>query len=199
MFRIMFSACKVRLCRVVCLLAVLLSLSACNNVETEFVNSPCWVVIDNSIHQNPVLASSMNASAPGLFCIVRRTMQNGANCFRFDSADGNSSTSVFTAIDERRTLIFGFNNGLIVGFGSLSSPMTFYAYDLECPNCFDPNYIPVRSKPLSISVNGLATCNLCKRQYDMNNGGIVSKGEGGKKMTRYRAATTGPLGVMSVN
>ena len=77
--------------------------------------------------------------------------------------------------------------------------MTFYAYDLECPNCFDPNYIPVRSKPLSISVNGLATCNLCKRQYDMNNGGIVSKGEGGKKMTRYRAATTGPLGVMSVN
>ena len=64
MFRIMFSACKVRLCRVVCLLAGLLSLSACNNVETEFVNSPCWVVIDNSIHQNPVLASSMNASAP---------------------------------------------------------------------------------------------------------------------------------------
>ena len=33
----------------------------------------------------------------------------------------------------------------------------------------------------------------------MNNGGNIVKGDGGNKLTRYRASTTGPYGVLSVN
>ena len=102
-------------------------------------------------------------------------------------------------IDARRTLILGYNNGIIVGYGSLNVPPIFYAYDRECPNCFDPNALPVKSKPLSVSTNGLATCKVCKRQYDLNNDGFVSSGDNGKRLTRYRANTTGPFGVLSVN
>ena len=88
---------------------------------------------------------------------------------------------------------------MIVGFGNLDYPAKFYAYDKECPNCFDPNVLPVRSKPLTMSSNGLATCNVCHRQYNMNSDGIVVAGDSGKKMTRYRASTTGPFGILAVN
>jgi hypothetical protein len=86
-----------------------------------------------------------------------------------------------------------------VGYGALSQPAVLYAFDRECPNCFDPAAIPLRSKPLSMSSSGIATCNVCKRQYDLNNNGFISAGEEGKRLTRYRATTTGPYGVLSVN
>ena len=179
-----------------CLLQVF---AACNDVQNEFTLSPCFLIIDNDIHQDVVLASAMNPNAPGLFCTIRRINAAGADKFHFESSDGQTSEKSLNGVDKQRRMIIGYNNGLIVGFGNLSTPSTFYAYDRECPNCFDPNYIPVRSKPLRISTTGIATCNLCKRQYDLNNGGNIIKGDGGKKMTRYRASTTGPLGRLVVN
>ena len=45
------------------------------------------------------------------------------------------------------------------------------AYDLSCPNCDRMSY------RLTISDNGIATCEKCKMQYDLNNfGWIYSKG-----------------------
>ena len=38
-----------------------------------------------------------------------------------------------------------------------------------------------------------------KREYNLNNGGVIAKGDGGKKLTRYRCATSGPFGVLQVN
>ena len=103
------------------------------------------------------------------------------------------------ALDSRRTLILGYNNGIIVGFGTLNNPATFYAFDRECPNCFDSQAIPIRSHPLSVGTNGMATCPTCKRQYNLNNDGFVAAGDNGKRLTRYMARTTGPFGVLSVN
>ena len=174
-------------------------LTGCGDSSNEYTIGTCYVVIDNGIHQDATLAGAMNPNAPGIFCIVKRNTRGGVTYFDFTNNAGVSSSKPFNAIDTRRTLIMGQNNGIIVGYGTLNTPPIFYAYDLECPNCFDPNAIPVKSKPLSISTNGIATCSVCHRQYDLNNNGFISSGEGGNKLTRYHANTTGPFGVLAVN
>jgi hypothetical protein len=141
----------------------------------------------------------MNINAPGIFCLIKSEAQSGATYFSFTNNTGQSSQSILNAIDQRRTNIIGYNNGVIVGYGNLDYPAVFYAFDKECPNCFDPKALPVRSKPLSMSSNGIATCKVCQRQYNMNSGGNVVAGDNGHKMTRYRASTTGPYGILAVN
>ena len=180
--------------------AMTLLLTSCGDAESEFSKAPCYVVIDNATHQDATLATAMNATSPGIFCIVKKTVKSGgAAYFSFTNNEGQHSDKLYTAIDSRRTLIFGLSNGIIVGFGNLSSPATFYAYDLQCPNCFDPQALPLREHPLTLETNGLARCTLCKREYNLNTGGIVAKGDGGKKLTRYYASTAGPFGVLQVN
>lgn len=174
-------------------------LAGCGNTENEFTVGTCILIIDNSVHQDATLASAMNPAAPGTFCTITTTMKGGAESFVFTNSAGQTSSKILNAIDKKRTMIIGYNNGIIVGFGTLNIPVVFYAFDRECPNCFDPNAIPIRSKPLSVNTNGLASCAVCHRQYDLNNDGFISSGEPGKRLTRYHAATTGPFGVLSVN
>ncbi len=140
----------------------------------------------------------MNSVSPGVFCLVQKTMSGTAEQFAFTNNQGLSSTANFTAKEQRLSLTFGMNNGVIVGFSNLDSPATFYAYDRECPNCFDPDAIPVRSKPLSMSSTGWATCSVCSRVYNLNNRGYIVEGDEGEPLTRYPASTTGPYGVLVV-
>ena len=35
-----------------------------------FSGYPCYLVIDNSIHQDPTLASAMSPTSPGVFCQI---------------------------------------------------------------------------------------------------------------------------------
>ena len=160
-------------------------LAGCGNTENEFTVGTCILIIDNSVHQDATLASAMNPAAPGTFCTITTTMKGGAESFVFTNSAGQTSSKILNAIDKKRTMIIGYNNGIIVGFGTLNIPAVFYAF--------------VRSKPLSVSTNGLASCAVCHRQYDLNNDGFISSGEPGKRLTRYHAATTGPFGVLSVN
>ncbi len=181
-----------------CLLFAMLGLCTCGNTEYEFSNKPCYFIFDNSTHNDPTLAAAMTPYS-GTFVAVTLTFHSGARFFKFNSNQGTSSESKLDGIDTRRSLILGMNEGLIVGYGVLTDPVTFYAYDRECPNCFSPEEMPLRSYPLQISNTGLATCNTCKRKYDMNNGGILAEGEKGNKMIRYRAFSTGPYGILTVN
>ena len=186
----------------ICLLLTslaLLLLTGCGETTNEFTLGSCYVVIDNGVHQDATLAGAMNPNVPGIFCIIKCNTRAGARYFDFTDNAGVSSSKPLNGVDARRTIVMGQNNGIIVGYGTLNQPPSFYAYDLECPNCFDPNAIPVKSKPLSISTNGIATCSVCHRQYDLNNNGFVSSGDSGNKLTRYHANTTGPFGVLSVN
>ena len=180
-----------------CLFLTLL-FSNCGDVENEFSTYPCYFVFDNSTHNDATLAAAMTPYS-GTFVCVTLTYHGGAQYFKFTSNQNTSSESKLDGIDIRRTLLLGMNEGLIVGYGNLSDPLIFYAYDRECPNCFSPDQIPVRSYPLQINNAGIATCNTCKRKYNLNNGGILTEGEKGNKMTRYRASTTGPYGILSVN
>ncbi len=180
-------------------LAMALAATSCGETEDEYTIGTCLLVFDNSTHQDATLASAMNPNAPGTFCIVSTSMRNGATYFDFTNSAGQNSSRIQNAIDQRRKSIIGYNNGIIVGFGALSNPATFYAFDRECPNCFDPNAIPMKSRPLTMSSSGIASCATCQRQYDLNNNGFIANGEQGKRLTRYHASTTGPFGVLAVN
>lgn len=173
---------------------LLLVLCACGGTENEFSRRPCNLIIENNLHNDATLASAMQPQAGIFVCIT----VSGASpaYFVFTNNQGLTSKSIFNAKDQQRTLILGMNGGLIVGQSFYG---TFYAYDLQCPNCFDPDALPVRSRPLTFTNDGNVSCATCHRTYDLNNGGIIATGDGGKKLTRYYAATTGPYGVLSVN
>lgn len=178
---------------------ILAGLTSCGDSENEYTTKTCYFIFDNSIHTDATLAAAMNPSAPGIFCQVTMAVRSGATYYDFVNNAGVSSSKIQNAVDTRRTLILGYNNGIIVGYGALEIPAPFYAYDRECPNCFDPSALPMKSYPLSMTSNGIATCGKCHRQYDMNNNGFITDGEKGKRLTRYRATTTGPFGVLVVN
>lgn len=182
------------------LATVLLAVSCGNDIEFTYSDYHCNLTIDNGTHQDATLASAMSELSPGVFCTVRTVYKNGANFYTFDNNQGLSSEKRFTAIDIRleNHRRVGQNQGLVIGFGNVGSPVSFHAYDLQCPNCFNPNAYPVLSHELSVSQTGIATCRNCKRSYNMNTGGNIVGGDKGKQLISYRAATNGPFGILQV-
>ena len=181
-------------------LAVALLMTGCGEAENEFTLGVCYFAFDNALYQDATLASAMNVNAPGLFCIITKELRSGATCFDFTNSAGvSSSTPMITSVENRRTLVLGYNNGIIVGYGSMSVPAVFYAFDRQCPNCFHPNTIPIKNYPLSFKSNGIVECKVCHRQYDLNNDGFVASGDDGQRLTRYRASCMGPFGMLLVN
>jgi len=181
------------------LVSVCTLLVACGDAQNEYTIGACHFYFNNADRNDATLASAMNPSAPGIFCVITKVTRNGAAYFDFTNNGGLHSSQPLLRQDTQSTLILGYNNGIIVGYGVFGPPPVFYAYDRECPNCFDPKAIPVKSRPLSISTSGIATCGVCHRQYDLNNDGFITTGEKGNRLTRYRASTTGPFGLLTVN
>lgn len=183
------------------ILSALFMLIACKDViDYEYSNYHCNLTIDNSVHLDATLASSMNTLSPGVFTTIKPLYRDGVYYFHFRNNQGLESKKQFNAIDERlqSNLRVGMSNGLIVGFGNLDTPAHFYAYDLQCPNCFDIDALPQRNYELTVTGTGIATCKTCHRSYNLNTGGNIVSGERGKTMARYRASTTGPNGVLHV-
>ena len=171
--------------------------SSCGEAEFEYSSAPCYLIIDNSLHQDATLASALTQYS-GTYVTITIITKSGARYFSFTNNVGKHTESIFNAYDERRSLILGYYGGLIVGYGN-SIDGVLYAFDRECPNCFDPNMLPLKSRPLSVSEDGIATCSYCKRQYNLNIGGFICKGDKGKKMTKYNCPPTKPYGILSVN
>ena len=178
-------------------------LSACGDmqIQSEFSTAPCSLFFDNQTeHKDATLAQAMTQYS-GVFTTITTTTQSGAQYFVFTNNQGGSSRVAFGAKDKLRQqsgqFILGLNGGLIVGYGN-STDGVFYAYDRECPNCFDSNALPLHSYPLKVNNIGIASCSHCHRTYDLNNGGIIASGNGGKKMTRFYAVTTGAYGILNV-
>ena len=172
---------------------------ACGDEENRFSNYHCNLTIDNSLHQNLTLASAMDANASGTFCVITITLHGGYKYFAFTNNRGTYSESIFKAIDDRLKSQehVGQNGRLIVGYGNMDNPAQFYAYDGECPNCFDLNALPLRSYPLTIDSQGLATCAACHRQYRLNMEGMVVGGTG-RHLEMYRATSSAAYGVLHV-
>lgn len=179
------------------LIILLALLASCGDTESEFSRNRCYLVIDNSKHLDQTLATAMNSMSKGVFCCICEQLRSGAETYYFKNNQGLSSYKTLNAEDIKRTRVIGVYNesGIIVGYGTLND--AFYAYDRQCPNCYKEDNMPRHA--LSMDTSGRATCSRCGREYDMNNGGIVIKGESGDKLMRYRASTTGPQGVLSVS
>lgn len=172
---------------------------SCGKNQNEFTSARCFLVINNQEHQDAVLASAMNNMSPGIFCVIKQRTQVRVSLFSFTNSLNQQSTVFFNSKERRMPFLLGYNNGLIIGFGDLSYPSVFYVYDEQCPNCFDVQTIPRKNYPLQCLSNGIAKCPLCKREYNMNTGGNISKGKPGNKLTRYRGMTTGAYGILNVN
>ena len=170
--------------------------TACGESEYEYSSIPCRLAFDNATHNNATLASGMNQLSPGIFVRIRITDVN-PRYFEFTNNQGLTEKSIFNAIDDRLEPILGMKNGLIVGFGNLDSD--FRAYDAQCPNCSDANAAIMHDHSLTMTTDGHATCSTCHRSYNMNNRGMIDKGDNGKALIRYRAGTTGPYGRLNVN
>ncbi len=190
------------------IIALLTLLTSCGDTEYEYSGYPAYFIFENNAGRSAALASAMNAQSPGIFC---RITTSGADYFSFTSNQGLSDRQAKTAIDENRTVKLGVYNetGVIVGFGNLDNPPTFYAYDSQCPNCYKNTNLLRFS--LSMNTDGTAECGNCHRKYDMNNNGlVVNAGDSvvvdgekievqpGDRLIRYHASTTGPQGVLSV-
>lgn len=176
---------------------LLVALSSCSKDSFDFSSYHAFFFFDNSTHQDATLQSALNPMSPGVFCRITEETEGKTVYFRFESNQGLSSRQKADAQDMQRSRIIGLYNktGIIVGYGSLSSPAILYAYDSQCPNCYAENPSQYNYK-LSFNSKGVATCPKCKREYDLNNNGLCSNG---KKLIKYRATATGPLGVLSIN
>ena len=177
-------------------LFLLLFTASCNDSQFEFSTYKAFFIFDNSTHLEPALSTAMNPLTPGIFCHI--TMSSG-NSFSFTNNQGQSGRQTASALELKRTILLGIYNesGVFVGYGMLTDPVQFFAYDAQCPNCYKESNLP--RYPLSMTSDGHAKCSRCNRTYDMNNYGIISDGEAGDKLIRYRAQTTGPNGVLSIN
>lgn len=182
-------------------LLAIVTLAACNdNIDFEYSDYHCNLTIDNSVHLDPTLASAMSPLSPGVFTTIKPLYKNSLYYFEFKNNQGLSSEKRFNAIDERLNSQrrVGLNNGIIVGYGNLDNPARFFAFDLQCPNCFNPSSIPIISYELSVNGAGIATCKNCKRTYNLNTGGNIVSGNSSKSMSRYRAQSGGPNGILQV-
>lgn len=171
-------------------------LCSCGDTEYEYSRYPCNFVFDNAAGRSLKLSTAMNPMSPGVFC---RVSTSGKYFVFLTNADNDEPERVpYNAIDAQRTIRLGAYNetGVIVGYGNLDNPAVFYAYDSQCPNCYKVANLPRYT--LSMDYAGKAKCKNCGREYDMNNGGIVTGGQGGDKLIRYRGSTTGPQGVVTV-
>lgn len=175
-------------------LAVLV-LGACSEAKFDYSPQKVYFIFDNAVYQDATLQSALNPMSPGVFCRIYEGMDGRSRYFYFESNQGLTSRKKATAEDTRCTCIIGVYNktGIIVGYGNLSSPAPLYAYDSQCPNCYAEK--GTASFKLSIDSKGIATCPTCKRTYDLNNNGITANGD---KLMKYRASSTGPLGLLSV-
>lgn len=178
------------------IIALLVLFASCGDTEFEYSGYPCNFIFDNTASRSVKLAEATNPASPGMFCHV--SVSGKYFVFETNTAPGQTERVVFTAIDEQRSINLGIYNesGIIVGYGNLNSPPTFYAYDNQCPNCYKETNLPRYG--LRMDSSGKATCGRCHRTYDMNNGGIVASGDGGDKLIRYHASNTGPQGIVSV-
>lgn len=91
-------------------------------------------------------------------------------------------------------------SGFIIGRTNVpdmtTGELVLVAFDLACPNCYHDDDV---SKRLALQENGVVYCSRCKRTYDLNNLGLISSGERGRKLERYHIAYNGSTTVLVQN
>lgn len=122
----------------------------------------------------------------GEWCTIR--LQNRQ--FVFTSAAGRTGVTNQTALMGYTGFYMGLS-GFIVGLPNLPEMGTdapqVTCYELACPNCYELEHV---TKPLTLQT-GTAACQKCRRQYDLNNLGVIIRGDKGRGLYRYRVYFNG--------
>lgn len=139
-------------------------------------------------HEKAFLRISPVTAAAPLYNALRSAGQwcaisIGTSTYNISNYSGQTAQINFTAL-----LSYGQPEcvaGFVVGTPSmpdLNMSQDPQAYDLVCPTCYENNML---QRSLSFSAEEKLTCNRCQCSYDLSNGGILSQGEGIKRLYRY--------------
>ncbi len=174
------------------LLAAIIMLSglvSCTQSDSLYCHIPASLVVDN-VYQAPALYTACNSL--GEFCKV--TM-DGQKIYFQGSKETSSINRV--ALGNYTATILGLG-GLIIGLPDLpeigKDVSQVVCFDLNCPNCYEQYEGITKRMELSGST---ARCKGCGRTYDLNNLGIVSQGDKGRPLYRYRVSYVGTALVVS--
>lgn len=164
------------------LLTVTLGLPSCESSDSIFCRLPAYFIMDNVL-QAPVLYTSLQSM--GEFCTIRAI----GNKYEFASPTQRTPSYVnATQLSNMSGFYMGLN-GFVVGLPHI--PEMGYdhsrvvCYDLACPNCYHNNNV---AKRMVLQEGGYTHCATCSRTYNLNDMGLVMKGEAGKPLFRYRVS-----------
>ncbi len=149
-----------------------LMLLSCNDDYNEFCTQ---YQVSFSCDITNVPYNAVNSM--GQFITIRKKT-GSTSCTVYNPAL-KKTTEVPLSEVEMRSFTLGLG-GLIVGQPYFSDgKSSVYAYDLACPVC------DRASARLTIDAMGNAECPKCGNIYDLNNGGLVTTGDG-RPLYRYR-------------
>lgn len=156
----------------------LLLFFSCSEADTRYALLPAHFIFQNT---NTVPQLNTALGNPGEFC----TITQRGNYFIFTGTTSSTQTNR-TALSNYQAVYLGLS-GLIVGLPIIPEPgedvQHVVCFDLACPNCYNTYSI---TKNLRLAEGGLASCANCQRTYDLNTQGIVTNGEAGQSLFRYR-------------
>ena len=156
---------------------------ACGPAYDMYCNIHARFVVSNVLSVSPTLSRS--CTSLGEFCTVTNPVRDALR-LHFKSI-GTSDTYNKSALQDR-TVVLGLG-GLIVGLPSIAEQLEqepkVVCFDLTCPNCYNDYNI---SHLMQYTRLGYVDCTSCNRSYDLNNLGIVSSGEAGRSLFRYRVS-----------
>ena len=155
-------------------------LASCEKAEQAYSNhvarfsfSPTNIV--------PQLNAALNN--PGQFCTI--AARNSQYVFHSPGIREDYKYTL-TELDRKSKYVLGLS-GFIVGVpimaDQLSAQSSVVCFDLACPNCYEEASI---TRDLTLLENQRAKCGRCGRLYDLNNQGIITDGEQGTSLYRYR-------------
>lgn len=162
-----------------------LSIFACS-IEDDYSHDPCHFIFDTNIHITSLIRQAIDPHSSNVFVMVSYSSilsSNkvvGYNIHTQLNSGKENPEKVTTAQEINTPYKLGIQNGLIIGWSSYNSKL--YAYDALCPNCLEKG---IFNKLTWGNPNFYTTCKRCGRSYDLNNNGIVIKGQEGRKLEKY--------------
>ncbi len=169
-------------------MAVALMLGACaDDITSNKYSSYSAYYSCDHVMSLPALYHAVNNQ--GMWCTI--TMNTAATILYFTSTT-ESSEELVTKNTYYKKFALGIGTGLIVGLPNIpelgaDSPVVT-CYDLSCSNCWEDSYV---TRHMTLQESGYAKCNKCGRTYNLNDQGLVSDGESGKSLYRYRVYYSG--------
>ena len=190
---------KERIGQIMVMLVVFMAtgiLSSCEKADNRYSAYRAY------FRYNPVSAKPnlfRACTSLGEFCSI--TYPPGVN-YVIKSPSTSSSVDYIarTALQGYQGFVLGIGGGLVVGMPVLPEMLEqesrVVCYDLCCPNCYQDYHI---LRQMALYVGGLASCSSCQRSYDLNNQGIVSKGDAGRSLFRYYVDYYSPTQTLTVS